>query len=70
MLVAESIEWFIEGQAFSRSYDLDPRPPPPPSLVRKTEKDNLLTGEGEGGGRGAESSDGPSKNNSLLFGWL
>jgi hypothetical protein len=26
----ENIEWFIEGQAFSRSYDLAPRPPPPP----------------------------------------
>ncbi len=23
-------EWFIEGQAFSQSYDLAPRPPPPP----------------------------------------
>ncbi len=24
---AESIEWFIEDQAFSRSYDLAPPPP-------------------------------------------
>ena len=27
----ESIEWFIEGQAFFRSYDSAPRPPPSPS---------------------------------------
>ncbi len=33
---AESIEWFIEGQDFSPSYDLAPRPTPPvppPSAV-------------------------------------
>ncbi len=27
---SESIEWIIEGYAFPRSYDLPPRPPPPP----------------------------------------
>jgi hypothetical protein len=30
---AESIEWFIEGQDFSRSYNLAPRPPPHPSFA-------------------------------------
>ncbi len=50
--------WFIEGQAFSRSYDLVPRPPwtpPPLPLVSSTEetledwegkRDNLLPEEG------------------------
>ncbi len=32
---AESIEWFIEDQAFSPSYDLAPPPPPPSSPVSK-----------------------------------
>jgi hypothetical protein len=27
---SESIEWFVEDQAFSLSYDLAPPPPPPP----------------------------------------
>ncbi len=27
--IPESVEWFIEGQAFSQSYDLAPRPPSP-----------------------------------------
>ncbi len=46
---AESIEWFIEGQAFSRAY---PSPPPPRQLARpaspyrKTEKDKQLADEG------------------------
>ncbi len=64
---SDSIEWFIEAQAFSRSYDIIPRPSPPPySPVSKLDRrhtgrllDNLLTGEGGGeeGGRGAESYD-------------
>jgi hypothetical protein len=29
VLTLESIEWFIEGQPLSRSYDFAPRPPPP-----------------------------------------
>ncbi len=57
--LTESIEWFIEGQAFSLSYDFAPRPPPAPSPVskldpathRKTEKERQLADrrEGEGG---------------------
>jgi hypothetical protein len=52
----ESIELFIEGKAFSPSYDLAPPPPPPPRPVsmlewphtgRLRKKDNLMTGEGE-----------------------
>ncbi len=31
-MVSESIEWFIKGQALSRSYNLAPRPPPPPPV--------------------------------------
>jgi hypothetical protein len=48
---AESIKWFIEGQAFSLSYDFALPPPPTPSLVSKqhtgkrTKKVNLLMGE-------------------------
>ncbi len=46
----ESPERFIEDHAFSRSSDLAPRPPLPPSHTRKEKKkDNLLRGEaGEG----------------------
>ena len=44
----ESIEWFIEGQAFSQSYDLAPRSPHPPSPVRKTEKERKIA-DGRGG---------------------
>ncbi len=66
-LFPKSIELFIEGQAFSQSYDLAPPspslPPYPVSRLnrrrhtgRLRKRDNLLTGEGrEGGGRGAES---------------
>jgi hypothetical protein len=74
-----SIERFLEGQAFSRSYDSAPRPPPlsPDSKLdtgahSKTEKERqLLMGEGGGrGGRGAESYDRkkawPSINHSIL----
>ncbi len=61
-LGSESIECFIKGQAFSRSYDLAPRPPLPPSLShqqahRNSEKERQAADgvAGEGGGRGAES---------------
>ncbi len=63
--VSESIECFLDGQAFSRSYGLALRPPPPPDpplLVRKlhrphtgrlTKRDKFLNG----GVRGAETYD-------------
>jgi hypothetical protein len=64
---AASIERYMEAQAFLRSYDSAPRPPPPspshvsmldrPHTGRLGKRDNLLTGEGRGGGRGAESYD-------------
>jgi hypothetical protein len=47
----KGIEGFIEDQAFSRSYDLAPLPPPPVSKLdllhteRSRKRDNLLTGE-------------------------
>ncbi len=51
---AESIEWFIEDQAFSLSSDLAPPPPPPISKLyrphRKTEKGDKIAD-----GRGGES---------------
>jgi hypothetical protein len=57
----ESMEWFLEDQAFSRSYDLapPPSPPPTPSLVsmflflsfRVCRRPSLLTGEGWRGWR-------------------
>jgi hypothetical protein len=58
----ESIEWFIEGQAFSRSYELAPLSPPPPfrpATHRKTEKERTAywREEGEGSGWGAKSYD-------------
>jgi hypothetical protein len=57
-----------EEQAFLRSYDSAPRPPPPLPPVSKLDRrhteiksekrGNLRTGErGEGGGRGAQSYD-------------
>ncbi len=55
----ESIEWFIEGRAFSRSYDFAPRPSPHPTplpLLNSTgdtqedwARENLMAGEWEGG---------------------
>ncbi len=36
--VPESIKLFIEGQAFSRSNDLVPHLPPPPSSVSKLDR--------------------------------
>ncbi len=52
-LAPESIEWFIEDQGFSPSYDLAPPPPSPPSLPRpathrKTEKERQLADGGGG----------------------
>ncbi len=56
---SEGIEWFIENQAFSPSYDLAP-PPSRPSFVSLPvcRRKSLLTGE-EGGGAwgGAKSYD-------------
>ncbi len=75
----------IEGQAFSQSYDLAPRPLPPPVSVSKLERAThrkieierqLAHGKGgEEGGRGAESYDRKkawsSVNHSILSGlWL
>jgi len=51
LMYSESIEWYIEGQAFSPSYFV-PNPPPPDSKLdrrhtgRLRKRDNLLTGEG------------------------
>jgi hypothetical protein len=73
----ESIESFIEGPAFSQSYGLVPRPLTSPLHVRKLyhrlrKRDNLLTGRGGWGGRGAESFDRKktwsSINHSILSG--
>jgi hypothetical protein len=59
--LTERIEWFIEGKALSRSYDLAPRPPLYPSPVSKVDRqhtgrlrkrDNLIA-EGSRDGRGA-----------------
>ncbi len=59
-MISESVEWwFVEDQAFSRSYDLTPYTPCPP-LVSKLDRrytgrlrksDNLMTGGGRGKGR-------------------
>ncbi len=64
---SESFECFIEDQAFSPLYDLDPFPPPPPSYVRKLDRRHigrlrkerqLADGGGrEGGGGGAKSCE-------------
>ncbi len=63
----ESIVWVIEGQAFSQSYNLAPRPlplsPPLPSVSSTSDSQESQCAqcsqerEGEGGGRGAESYD-------------
>ncbi len=62
----DSIERFIESQAFSRLYDLAPCPPPGPCLHlswpakhRRIEKERIYADgrKGEGGGRGAKSYD-------------
>ncbi len=39
-IISESIEWFstVENQAFSPSYDLAPRPPPPASAVSNLDR--------------------------------
>ncbi len=60
----ESIEWFIEDQAFLRSYDSVPRPPPPPPPISKLSlflsppmcrHSPVELTDGLGGGRGAKS---------------
>ncbi len=76
----ESIEWFIENQAFLRSYDSAPRPPPlpSPSLVSKLSLFLSLSvcrrsgevGSGRGGGLEAKAYDRektwPSINHSIV----
>ncbi len=60
---AERIEWFIEDQAFSPSYDLTPSPPPPPLMSVSSiggtqedrERETTCWREGGGGGAGAKS---------------
>jgi hypothetical protein len=75
----ENIEWLIEGQSFSQSFDLVPRHPLPSPVnnldrrltERLRKRDNLLTGEGAKG-VGEEPSHttarrlGSSVNNSIL----
>jgi hypothetical protein len=60
---AESIEWFIEEQAFSQLYDLAPPPPPPPlsrqqvvslSHSSRVSLVKLTDGRGGKGGGGAK----------------
>jgi hypothetical protein len=78
--VPESIECFSEGQAFSRSYYLSPRPPPPPLLPtdsrldrrhigRLRKRGNLLTGEG-GNGRSQIRIVRPKKAWSSIYHWI
>ncbi len=70
----ESIEWFIEDQAFSPSYDLAPPATPLPSSVSKLSLFLRLLcvagREGKGGGGGAKSYGGQkawsSVNHSIL----
>ncbi len=45
----ETIEWFIEDQAFSLSYNLAPLPPPPLSCKVKHMNRQLVDGTGDGG---------------------
>jgi hypothetical protein len=67
---AESIERFIEGQAFLRSSDLAPRPPPPPpawpATHRKTEKDRHIADE-RGGGEGVDAEPNHRPRESLAL---
>ncbi len=62
--ITEEKEWFIDGQAFSRAYNLAPPPPPSPidkldqATHRKVEKEIQLADRRSrgGGGRGAKHS--------------
>jgi hypothetical protein len=74
---SEIIKWFIEGQAFSTSHDMAPLPPPSHPLPsesstgdtqkdRQRNRENLLTGEGRGGGR-AKSYDGEKARSSITY---
>jgi hypothetical protein len=73
----ESIEWFIEGKAFSRSYDSAPRPPPLPSVSSTGDTQKYLEREttcwrergGEGDGRVADSY-GRKKARSSINHWI
>ncbi len=59
----ESIEWFIEDQAFLRSYDLAPQPSPSPPLQSESclsfsvvlRVAGRAYADGRGGGQGAKS---------------
>ncbi len=70
----DSIECFIEDQAFSRSYDLAPRPPPPLRVSLTGDKDterlrkrvNLRTGEGRKQGVGEEPNHTTTRKPGLL----
>ncbi len=42
-LDAESSEWFIEDQAFLRSYDSAPRPPPPLQQVASLSQSSFVS---------------------------
>ncbi len=74
--VTLSIEWFKEGQAFFRSYDLAPRRPPPPLFPfnkldrrhtgRQRIRDILLVREGEWAGRGAKSYDSTARKSASV----
>ncbi len=68
----ERIEWFIDGKAFSRSYDLAHRPPPSPlshqlsrpAKHRMTERDTLPTVEW---GRGGEEPNHTTAKSLVLY---
>jgi hypothetical protein len=74
---AESIECFIEDQAFPPSYNFAPSPPPPlssqiDSLSQSScvSSVDLTDGDGGGGGRGGETNHTMySINHSILSGW-
>jgi hypothetical protein len=70
-LLQESIEWFIEDQAFLRLYDSAPRPPSSPPLPAEScisfpvvsVSAELTDGGGEGGGDKETEGGGGDKSN-------
>ncbi len=78
-LSTESIEWFVEDQAFWRSYNSATHPPTPSSFSKLPlflsppvcRRSSLLTGEGGGGGRGSISYNRekawPSIHHAILY---